>query len=53
LPSDTTADWQDGYGMLDETRQRISGFTPLPHFTLVLLGRAAQNGRMQTLAGSS
>jgi len=40
LPSDTAADWQYGYGMWDEALQRVSGFTPLPHFT----GNAWQGG---------
>lgn len=36
----TVADWQYGYGALDETAQRVTGFTPLPHFT----GSAWQGG---------
>ena len=38
--SPTEADWQYGYGAFDETAQRVTGFTPLPHFT----GDAWQGG---------
>ena len=36
----TAADWQYGYGAFDESSERITGFTPLPHFT----GSAWQGG---------
>lgn len=39
-PPDTAADWKYGYGMMDEALQRVTGFTPLPHFT----GAAWQGG---------
>ncbi len=29
----TSAEWSYGYGAIDETQERIVGFTPLPHFT--------------------
>ncbi len=35
-----SADWQYGYGTVDQTAQSVSGFTPLPHFT----GTAWQGG---------
>ena len=35
-----SADWQYGYGTLDEAAARVTGFTPLPHFT----GEAWQGG---------
>lgn len=35
-----SADWQYGYGTLDEATKRVTGFTPLPHFT----GAAWQGG---------
>jgi len=38
--SPTVADWSYGYGSLDETAQRVTSFTPLPHFT----GTAWQGG---------
>jgi hypothetical protein len=31
--STTAADWQYGYGAIDESAKRVTGFTPLPHFT--------------------
>ncbi len=37
----TSADWQYGYGTLDQESERVSGFTPLPHFT----GAAWQGGK--------
>ncbi len=37
---ETERDWQYGFGMLDETEQRVTGFTALPHFT----GSAWQGG---------
>ncbi len=36
----TAADWQYGYGSVDESRQQVLSFTPLPHFT----GNAWQGG---------
>jgi hypothetical protein len=39
-PPETEKDWKYGYGRLDEAKQRIAGFTPLPHFT----GSAWQGG---------
>ncbi|MBL8851876.1 MAG: DUF1553 domain-containing protein, partial [Planctomycetaceae bacterium] len=36
----TAADWQYGYGAVDETAKRVAGFTPLPHYT----GSAWQGG---------
>ena len=36
----TAVDWSYGYGAMDEKIQRISGFTPLPHFS----GGAWQGG---------
>ncbi|MCB1089111.1 MAG: DUF1553 domain-containing protein, partial [Verrucomicrobiae bacterium] len=36
----TAADWQYGYGSLDEKTQRVTGFTALPHFN----GSAWQGG---------
>ncbi|MGD9855232.1 MAG: PSD1 and planctomycete cytochrome C domain-containing protein [Planctomycetaceae bacterium] len=39
LPA-TAADWQYGYGALNEETKRVDGFTPLPHFT----GTAWQGG---------
>ncbi len=36
----TAADWTYGYGAMDEAKQRVDGFTPLPHFT----GDAWQGG---------
>ena len=36
----TRADWQYGYGTFDEAANRVTGFTPLPHFT----GTAWQGG---------
>ncbi len=36
----TSVDWQYGFGELDESAQRVSGFTPLPHFN----GDAWQGG---------
>lgn len=39
-PAVTTADWQYGYGALDESHGQVTGFTPLPHFT----GAAWQGG---------
>lgn len=29
----TAADWQYGYGAVDDMEQQVTGFTPLPHFT--------------------
>lgn len=29
----TVADWQYGHGTVDESAGRVTGFTPLPHFT--------------------
>ncbi len=40
VKSMTEADWSYGYGAYDETTQRVTGFTPLPHFT----GNAWQGG---------
>jgi hypothetical protein len=37
----TAADWQYGYGALDEQTQRVTGFTALPHFN----GAAWQGGQ--------
>jgi hypothetical protein len=37
---DTAVDWQYGYGTVDETAERVVGFSPLPHFT----GEAWQGG---------
>jgi hypothetical protein len=39
-PPVTARDWQYGYGAFDEARERVEGFTPLPHFT----GSAWQGG---------
>ncbi len=39
-PPATAADWQYGYGPLDEAAGRVISFTPLPHFT----GAAWQGG---------
>ncbi len=36
----TAADWQYGYGVLDEVTQSVGSFTPLPHFA----GQAWQGG---------
>ena len=36
----TAADWQYGYGAVDESTGRVMGFTPLPHFN----GSAWQGG---------
>jgi hypothetical protein len=36
----TAADWSYGYGAIDETTQKITSFTPLPHFS----GSAWQGG---------
>jgi hypothetical protein len=36
----TADDWTYGYGFLDEKTERVTGFTPLPHFT----GEAWQGG---------
>jgi len=36
----TAADWAYGYGAIDETTQKITSFTPLPHFS----GSAWQGG---------
>ncbi|WP_197443749.1 PSD1 and planctomycete cytochrome C domain-containing protein [Maioricimonas rarisocia] len=36
----TVADWQYGYGAFDESSQRVTGFTALPHFN----GAAWQGG---------
>ena len=36
----TAADWSYGFGAYDEATQRVTGFTPLPHFT----GNAWQGG---------
>ncbi len=40
LPPPTAADWTYGHGAFDEAAQRVTGFTPLPHFT----GTAWQGG---------
>lgn len=42
MPSqrETVADWTYGYGAFDESAGRVTGFTPLPHFT----GTAWQGG---------
>jgi hypothetical protein len=39
-PSETAAAWSYGYGVFDESSQRVPEFTPLPHFT----GAAWQGG---------
>lgn len=39
-PVQTAADWSYGYGAIDETTQKITSFTPLPHFS----GSAWQGG---------
>lgn len=36
----TAEDWKYGYGFFDEGAERVTGFTPLPHFT----GEAWQGG---------
>ena len=40
MPVPTAADWTYGYGAIDETTQKITSFTPLPHFS----GSAWQGG---------
>jgi len=40
VESVTTTDWAYGFGAYDEATQRVTGFTPLPHFT----GNAWQGG---------
>lgn len=39
-PPATSADWQYGFGQVDDASQRVSGFTALPHFN----GQAWQGG---------
>jgi hypothetical protein len=39
-PVPTAADWSYGYGAIDEATQKITSFTPLPHFS----GSAWQGG---------
>lgn len=32
IPKPTAQDWHYGYGTCNETKKRVDGFTPLPHF---------------------